>query len=107
MSVDANTGSYLVKVDSKILDTVKQECKFSPTNKQIALCLYRMDWISKVLVYGSSGQDLINDIIAKISSLSAVQEFSLDYICMGYMREKDYTSKTLIYHVAHPCTWRP
>lgn len=94
IGVDFNTGSYLVQVHRHFIK------KYNNTSS-----LDRYDWIATdIIASGSSGQDLVDDIIERCRcntlSIPNLDDFTLDYICMGYMKEKDFTSKHLISRVS-------
>jgi tRNA G10 N-methylase Trm11 len=96
LAIDANTGSYLFQIDRKILGKNDSEC-FQPS------CMDRYDWITKrIIATGSSGEDLVQNILQQCRIIPShdLENFAIEYICMGVMMEKDYTSKNLICRVA-------
>ena len=76
IGVDFNTGSYLVQVHRHFIK------KYNNTSS-----LDRYDWIATdIIASGSSGQDLVDDIIERCRcntlSFPNLDDFTLDYICM-------------------------
>ena len=89
LCVDPNTGSYLLQVDSR-----------ASRGQNTLPCLERIDWVAEKLAFGSTGKELIEDIQRKCSSYENHEDFILDYTFMGFLKGKDYTSKSLICRVA-------
>lgn len=126
LSVDRNTGSYLLQLDCRFLITYQKE---HDDNKHHSLdqilqdpaaaaaqqrlsCLDRLDWIAHGLAFGTSGHELVNNILCRLPKhdtgettdltrvFGSMNGFTLDYICMGCMPQKDYTTKNLLCRIS-------
>ncbi|GFH56097.1 hypothetical protein CTEN210_12573 [Chaetoceros tenuissimus] len=107
LTMDPQTGSYLLEINSNKLTGVAYEQANTDNvvnSVERPSCLNRLDWIGEVIASGSCGRNLL-DRLEMIKNnpelLGKINDFTLDYLCMGYMREKDFsTSKTLTCRIA-------
>lgn len=101
IGIDRNTASYLLRIDKNAsLFTGDDE---NDTECSKLSCLNRYDWTTKkVIATGSSGEDLVKNLIQQCESVSIqnLDAFTLEYVCVGFMKDKDFTSKNLISRVA-------
>lgn len=102
LTMDPQTGSYLLEINSnKLIDAAYQQAGIGNIvhNVERPSCLNRLDWIGEVIASGTCGQNLLDHLEMTKNSpelLDKIDDFTLDYLCMGYMREKDFSSsKTL------------
>lgn len=107
LTMDPQTGSYLLEINSnKLIDAAYQQVGTGNIvhNVERPSCLNRLDWIGEVIASGTCGQTLIDQLEISENTtdlLDKIHDFTLDYLCMGYMREKDFsTSKTLTCRIA-------
>mmetsp|Transcript_8692 Transcript_8692/g.16405 ORF Transcript_8692/g.16405 Transcript_8692/m.16405 type:complete len:560 (+) Transcript_8692:32-1711(+) len=146
VSMDRNTGSYLLQLDSRFVvvddddDVVvvagssmqHQTIKTSSIQQQQSSscsCLLRnrLDWMAYGLVFGTSGHELVKNILShpKYHASTATTDadttdttttttdtsqvflgtpisnaVTLDYLCMGHLPQKDYTPKNLLCRIS-------
>jgi hypothetical protein len=160
LSMDRNTGSYLLQLDSRFVlrdgvgggggvalshdyDRIQQEqghddddddddannqqeeqkyhiCRSPPSS-----CLDRLDWIAHGLVFGTSGQELVDNLVSCLDKKKKQQNHAsdakekedddpfdfhcmfqgsaaaaVDYTCIGCLPQKDYTRKNLLCRIS-------
>lgn len=107
LTMDPQTGSYLLEINSnKLMDAAYQQANPGNmvNNLERPSCLNRLDWIGEVIASGNCGQNLLDQLEMNENNpdlLHTINDFTLDYLCMGYMREKDFSSsKTLTCRIA-------
>lgn len=90
LSSDKNTGSYLLEIDKGLIQNKSQ--------KLIPSCFDRLDWMGEVLAFGSSGRELIGNLM---NMTLQIDDFSLEYKRVGsLLTKKDYASKAILSRVA-------